>query len=243
MTPTPVGAETMSPSLRTARNYYAWIADQFAPYLGLRILDVGGGHGAHLDHAVGPGRFVTPVDVSEASVREMAARFAGSAFVARTGDITDPALVQELLALRFDTILCVNVLEHIERDDLALRHMASILAPSGGRLFLFVPAHPFLYGTPDSMAGHFRRYTRPALRAALGGAGFAVKETYYFNGLGALPYFLNARILRPRSLGGSVDRQLRLFDRLAVPLLHRLEHRVRPPFGQSLVAVAEALRT
>ena len=190
----------------------------------------------------GLGRFVLSVDLSAASVQDMAAHFAGSAFEARTGDITDPTLVRELAALGFDTILCVNVLEHIERHDLALRNMASILAVTGGHLFLFVPAHPLLYGSPDALAGHFRRYTRASLSTLLHQAGFAVRRAYYFNGLGALPYLVNARVLRPRSLGGSVDRQIRLFDRFAVPLLHRLERRLRPPFGQSLVALAEAAR-
>jgi SAM-dependent methyltransferase len=232
----------MSPSLRSARNYYAWIADQFAPLLGQRVLDVGGGHGAHLEHVVAPGRSVVSLDLSEACVQDMTTYFSGSAFEARTGDITDPTLARDLAAARFDTILCINVLEHIERDDLALRNMAEILRPAGGRVFLFVPAHPFLYGSPDVMAGHFRRYTRSSLGAALRHAGFSVRRAYYFNGLGALPYFVNARILRPRSLAGSVDRQIQLFDRYLVPLLHRLERGLRPPFGQSLVAIAETAR-
>ena len=68
--PTPLGAETMSPALKHARNYYAWIADQFRPHLGKRVLDVGGGHGPHLDHVVAPGRFVMSVDLAAECVGE-----------------------------------------------------------------------------------------------------------------------------------------------------------------------------
>ena len=170
----------------------------------------------------------------------MRQRFQGMPFEARTGDITDPGLVRELAGARFDTVLCINVLEHIERDDLALRAMAEILRPTAGRLFLFVPAHPILFGSPDELAGHFRRYTRPALRALLQGAGLRARDVYHFNAVGAVAYFVNARIVRPKSLDGSVDCQIRLFDRYCVPVLHRLERAVRPPFGQSLIAVAEA---
>jgi SAM-dependent methyltransferase len=230
----------MSPALRTARNYYAWIADQFHPWVGRRVLDVGGGHGAHLEHVVGAGRFVMSVDLSEECVREMKERFAGVPFDARAGDITDPGLIRDLAALRFDTLMCINVLEHIEHDDAALRAMAEILRPAAGRLFLFVPAHPALYGSPDELAGHFRRYTRPALTGLLRDAGLRVRRAYYFNAVGALGYLVNARLVRPRTLGGPVDAQIKVFDRLCVPVLRRLEGLIPVPFGQSLIAVAEA---
>lgn len=240
--PTPLGAETMSPALKHARNYYAWIADQFRPHLGKRVLDVGGGHGPHLDHVVAPGRFVMSVDLAGECVSEMRKRFAGAEFEARVGDISDPAVAAELGRLRFDTIVCVNVLEHIEDDAAALRGMAEVLAPAKGRLFLLVPAHPLLFGTPDLLAGHFRRYSRRGLVDRLRAAGFTVTRAAYFNGLGAIPYLLNARVLKPRTLSGSVDSQIVLFDRYFVPLLRRLERVVPMPFGQSLTAWAEVVQ-
>jgi 2-polyprenyl-3-methyl-5-hydroxy-6-metoxy-1,4-benzoquinol methylase len=232
----------MSPALRHARNYYAWIADQFRPHLGKRVLDVGGGHGPHLDHVVAPGRFVMSVDLSPECVGDMRKRFAGAEFEARVGDISDPTLATELAGLGFDTIVCVNVLEHIEDDAAALRGMAKVLAPANGRLFLLVPAHPLLFGTPDVLAGHFRRYSRHRLVDALSAAGFVVTRAAYFNGLGAIPYLLNARVLKPRTLSGSVDTQIVLFDRYFVPVLRRLERVVPVPFGQSLIAWAEVRR-
>ena len=238
-TPLPLGAETMSPALQHAGNYYAWIAEQFQARLGKRVLDVGGGHGPHLDHVVAPGRFVMSVDLSADCVGEMRRRFAAAEFEARVGDISDPPFAAELARLRFDTIICVNVLEHIQDDAAALRGMAEVLAPAKGRLFLLVPAHPLLFGSPDVLAGHFRRYSRRVLVDALRAAGFSVTRAAYFNGFGAIPYLLNARVLKPRTLSGSVDTQIVLFDRYLVPLLRRLERAVPMPFGQSLTAWAE----
>jgi SAM-dependent methyltransferase len=232
----------MSPSMSHAHNYYAWIADQFRPWLGERVLDVGGGHGAHLEHAVSCGRFVTSLDLSAECVADMKSRFAGSAFEAHVGDITRADDVRRLAEQRFDTILCVNVLEHVEGDLLALRSMATILGAAGGKLFLLVPAHPALYGTPDALAGHLRRYTRRDLVRLVRAAGLRVLRASYFNRLGAIPYFLNARIVRPRTLGGAVDAQLIVFDRYLVPVLRRIEHLLPLPFGQSLIVVAEAER-
>ena len=230
----------MSPAMASAANYYAWIASQFQPVLGRRILDIGGGHGAHLDHIVSHGRKVVSVDLSPECVREMREKFAGRPFEALCGDITQPAFLERLTAEAFDTIVCVNVLEHIENDAAALEAMVQILRPTQGRLFLLVPAHPFLYGTPDVLAGHFRRYRRRDLRELVSRAGFRAVQARYFNGFGAVPYLLNSRILRPKTLSGPVDTQIVLFDRYLVPVLRRIESFVRVPFGQSLIAIASA---
>lgn len=236
----PLGADTMSPAMASATNYYAWIAAQFRPLLGRRVLDIGGGHGAHLDHIVAPERFVLSVDLSPDCVQEMEQRFSGRRFAAARGDITDPPFLERLIADEFDTIVSVNVLEHIEDDAAAVVAMRRILAPTAGRLFLLVPAHPLLYGTPDELAGHFRRYRRRDLRNLLTAAGFHGVRARYFNGFGAIPYFLNSRILRPKTLSGPVDTQIVLFDRYLVPVLRRVESSIRVPFGQSLIAVAHA---
>jgi SAM-dependent methyltransferase len=178
------------------------------------------------------------VDVLPDCVREMQDRFAGRPFAADCGDITQPLFLERLIAQRFDTIVCVNVLEHIERDDAAVAAMAQILTPTRGRLFLFVPAHPLLYGTPDVLAGHFRRYRREDLAHLLQSAGFDAVRAWYFNGFGAIPYLVNSRLLRPKALGGVVDTQIFLFDRYFVPMLRRIESWIRVPFGQSLIATA-----
>jgi SAM-dependent methyltransferase len=230
----------MSPAMASATNYYEWIASRFRPLLGRRVLDIGGGHGPHLEHIVDPSRFVMSLDLSIDCVVEMRRRFAGHSFDAICGDITDERLVEQLATERFDTIVCVNVLEHVDRDEQALAAMAAILQSTGGRLFLLVPAHPFLYGTPDMLAGHFRRYRRRELRRKIAAAGFGSTRVSYFNGFGAIPYGLNSRVFQPRTLSGRVDAQIVVFDRYCVPVLRRLESWVPMPFGQSLIATAQA---
>ncbi len=234
----PMGEDTMSPSLKSASNYYAWIADEFTGKLGRNVLDVGGGEGSLLDFVLADGRAVTALDPSSACVSRMRARFADRRFRGVVGDIADESLVRALSQDAFETILCTNVLEHVEDDAGALEHMARILAPTRGSLFLLVPAHPVLFGTPDTLAGHYRRYTRRGLQELLEGAGFRIVSLRHFNSTGFLPYFINSRILRPRTLGGSVDLQLRIYDRWIVPVARRVEKVMRLPFGQSLVAWA-----
>lgn len=235
----PLGSDTLSPSLRHATNYYAWIAEQFQATLGRRVLDIGGGLGPLLDHVVAESREILAVDLDAGAVEEIRARFADQpAVTSRVCNILDEQDLAGLIAAKFDSILCVNVLEHIEDDGAALRAMARVL-PAGGLLNLLVPAHPFLYGTPDSLAGHHRRYRRRDLTRLVEQAGFSVRQAYFFNGFGAIPYFLNARILRPSSLSGAVDTQIVVYDRYFVPVLRKLERWGRPPFGQSLVVVGQ----
>ena len=134
----------------------------------------------------------------------------------------------------FDTVTCARLLEHLRDDEAALRAMRAVLAP-GGRVVLIVPALPALYGTIDRAIGQHRRYTRTELVRKLRGAGLAVEHVSYFNVLGVAGWFLNARILGRRTVPGL---QARLNDRL-VPLL-RLERRLSPPIGMSLLAVGRA---
>ena len=91
----------------------------------------------------------------------------------------------------------------------------------------------------DRLAGHHRRYTRKGLAATLVSTGFRIERLEYFNLLGFFGWFVTGRLLRPRDLRDpGLATQIRLFDRL-VPALNRIEARVRLPFGQSLLAVAE----
>ena len=133
----------------------------------------------------------------------------------------------------FDSVICLNVLEHIEDDVGALRRLHDLLAPRG-RIVLIVPALQSLYGEIDRAIGHYRRYERDDLAAKLRAAGFRVEHHSAFNMIGALGWFVNARLLKRRSVPGV---QARIND-LLVPLL-RLEGYLQPPVGLSWLAVGQ----
>jgi SAM-dependent methyltransferase len=141
---------------------------------------------------------------------------------------------RELESLRFDTIVCINVLEHVRDDAGALRRLAAMLAP-GGALALLVPAHPALYGAYDRLDGHFRRYTRAGLRRLLEAAGLRVRRLHFLNAPGAVGWWVQYRLLR-RAVHGPA--QFGAMNRI-LPWVRALESRLHPPFGLSLVAVAE----
>lgn len=232
------GLATMTDSLRSARNYYRWIHRQIAPYLGQRLLDIGAGSGNILPFVLDR-EAVIVVDSASDCTEAIRARFPGrSNLQVVQGDICDLALIPTIRHLRVDTIICTNVLEHIANDGLAIRHMAEVLKPQRGRLILLVPAHPSFYGSLDRAAGHFRRYEPRQLRALLEENGLVSESVRHMNILGGLGWWFNSRILRDPDLNSrSMNQQIVWFDRLAVPILERVERVLRLPFGLSLIAV------
>lgn len=239
----PAGRQTMSPSMPNARRYYQWVVSQLAPYLGSHILDIGGGYGAHLEFILRPDNFVLSLDLSEAIVQGLRERFKEyPGFDAMHADFGREDVQAKLTHDHFDTITCLNVLEHIEDDVAALKDMHRILAPQEGTLLLLVPALEWLYGTLDRQAGHFRRYSVSRLSKILTEADFKIARLQYFNFFGVFPWFINARILRWAVDSDAFDMQIRVFDRFLVTPLRWLEATVSPPLGQSLIAVATAAR-
>jgi SAM-dependent methyltransferase len=144
-----------------------------------------------------------------------------------------PTVDGDLAGRGFDTIVCLNVLEHVEDDLGSLRAMRTLLAPRG-RLVLLVPALRTLYGTLDQALGHYRRYGPRELREKFAAAGFLMRHLEYFNLAGIPGWWLTGRVLRRRLLPAA---SLRWYDRL-VPLF-RLEGLLPWRIGQSLIAIGE----
>lgn len=220
-------------ALQKADHYRAALLTEFAPYLAGHVLEVGAGIGQLSEALLRNERITRFVSV------EPDARFAN-----RLRDkFPQLELIQGTIddvpaALPVDTILSVNVLEHIEADGRELANYRQRLAARRGMLCLFVPARPELFTAIDRDFGHFRRYTRAGLRARLVAAGFIVQRLVYFNLLGYFGWWWNFRLLKKRSFA---EKQVQFFDRTIFPLQHCFEARVlRPPFGMSLLALAEA---
>jgi len=144
----------------------------------------------------------------------------------------DPA---ELARQRFDTVVCVNVLEHIADDAAALRAFRDAVTP-GGRVLVWVPAIQAAYGPLDAELGHHRRYSKRTLRHAFETAGLTLTDLRYTNPIGLAGWMYNAHI--SRSTAHSVD-QVRLFERFVAPWALPLERLIAPPIGLSLVAVGQ----
>jgi SAM-dependent methyltransferase len=138
----------------------------------------------------------------------------------------------------WNALVSVNVLEHIRDDERELATWQRLLAPAQGQLCLFVPARPEIYAPIDKDFGHFRRYTKPELRGKLERAGYDLVRLHYFNAIGYFAWWASFVLLGRRGFDAGA---VRVFDRAIFPWAHALERTVlRPPFGQSLMAIAHA---
>jgi SAM-dependent methyltransferase len=217
---------------RMNRPYLEWQLDAFRSVLGRRVLEIGCGVGSILD-LVGPRDAVLGVDIEPDVLAYTRQRLAHRADVRLAClDFGDPAMEAPLREFSPDTILCINVLEHVRDDLAALQRLERVLEPRG-HLCLLVPAHFALYGSYDRVDGHYRRYSRSHLRVLLSYTGLEVLELRYFNFLGALGWWANYKLLR-RSIHG--DAQFGLMNRL-LPLVRRIEAIAPLPFGLSVTAL------
>lgn len=225
--------------LSRLNNYYRWILNNFGiRFEGRRIWDAGAGVGHVSALLVSQAEFLLATEFTEQNIDLLRSRLADRPNVqVRYCDLLAPP-ADELQALHLDTIVNLDVLEHLEDDGAALKTFFDILEP-GGYLLLKVPAHPLLFGTMDEASLHFRRYEKGGLRDRLSAAGFSVERLRYMNMAAVIPYLIKGRVLKLKgnfSMEISQER-LELYNNL-IPWFERFERAVKPAFGLSLIAVA-----
>lgn len=219
--------------MSAAPRYNIWQYRRIKRFIGRRVCEIGAGIGnmsALLTHDRPELLLLTDTDPYYRTILQQ--RFLGHPGL-RVEELTlpDGNAADRFGTLGLETVVALNVIEHIEEDVAAMRSMRDMLAP-GGRAIVLVPALRWLYGSLDRELGHARRYTRRELRTHMEQAGLRVEHLFYFNLVGTIGWFVNARVRKVPRI--PLD-QLRIFDSL-VPLL-RLEDAVPLPFGQSLIAV------
>jgi SAM-dependent methyltransferase len=215
-----------------APRYRQWEYDLVAPFLGRTVLEVGSGLG-YFAEKLAEGGFDRLVlsDPDAGCLARLRETYAGRADV-EVAELSLPGRID--IGKPLESVVAMNVLEHIEDDVQALRDLAAIVT-RGGRIVLWVPAYMQLYGDFDRNVGHFRRYTPDTIRAAVERAGLVTRHVRPVNFLGGIAWWIAVR----RGGAGRPDpRLVWLYDNVVVPTSRTVERVVRPPFGQSVLCVA-----
>lgn len=209
-----------------------WMLSKFGGRVRGQVLEVGSGIGNLTRIILERADHVVATDIDDAHLEILRRELGHEPRVTLSRfDLSEPA-PPAVAERRYDAIVAINVIEHVDDDVAAVRQLASLLAPRG-QLLVYVPALPLLFGTVDEALGHFRRYTRGSLAKLLQEAGLDPEPPRYMNLLGTAGWFLQGRVLRRRVLD---ERQVRIFERL-VPILRR-EDAIPLPFGLGLTTTA-----
>jgi len=218
-------------SLTRIRNIHRWMADLLLPWVGDAVLELGAGMGSVTIHLLPRGRYVAS-DINPHYLDYLRKLSQGRPYLeVQELDLRQPEQFEPLEG-QFDTVICINVLEHVADEATALANISRALAP-GGRAIVLVPQGPWLFSSLDRVVGHQRRYTRPQLQQLLEQAGFELDELQEFNKIGVLGWLLNGRILHRDYLS---QVQLKALN-TAIPVVGGADH-LAPWPGLSLVAVA-----
>jgi 2-polyprenyl-3-methyl-5-hydroxy-6-metoxy-1,4-benzoquinol methylase len=228
----------MSPAMADMLNYQAYLFSKIRPWIGTRILEIGVGNGTHTQFLLQCGD-VLAADIDPACLKHVEENCAYEARLQTTLiDLNKRESIAACGHFRPDTIVCCNVLEHIESDQDALNGLREITSPQG-RIALIVPAHPSLFGRMDKEAGHCRRYSRRRLIQTLTKSGWKVERVQYVNALGAVGWWFHNRVRQQAGLSDArVNRQMRSADRWLPRIARLTDPLFGKLFGLSVLGIA-----
>jgi len=220
-------------ALATLNRYQRWIVDTFQPYLSGTAIEFGAGLGNISTRLRSHVSTLELIEPSANLVDPLRKRFENDEGVSTYLEPLETRL-PDLNDAHYDSVVLVNVLEHIEDDAAAVQGFYRILKP-GGHLLLFVPALRFLYSDLDRLVGHYRRYHRPELNERVETAGFEIMQSRYFDTIGVLPWLILNRMLGATGFNPFL---VNVYDTIFAPISRGLESLAPPPFGKNILLVA-----
>jgi glycosyltransferase involved in cell wall biosynthesis len=204
-----VGPEILD-ALSHAPRFNRWMADTLRPYCGRRVLEIGAGIGNLTRQLASRREIYIATDIEPESLARLRARLQHRLNLeTRLCDLTRDSDFDDLEGA-VDTVVCLNVVEHIADDAQALRNIHRSLMP-GGRALILVPEGPSVYGRLDVVLGHFRRYTEAQLVQRMKEAGFQVERVLRFNRISRPGWWLTGKVLKRSTIN---PYQIAVFDRL-----------------------------
>jgi len=219
-----------------AVNYHKWILEEFRPFLGKNFVEVGAGTGSFSEMLIEEKpenlALVEPSEMFkflEQNISQIETSVTVNYYNAIFSETADK------LNAKPDTIIYVNVLEHIEDDAGELQKVYETLE-TGGHCLIFVPAFMSLYGAFDEKVGHFRRYTKNELEEKAKSAGFKIVKSKYFDFVGIFPWYIKYKLLKSDSLeSGAVT----AYDKFAVPVTKQFERFLKFPVGKNILTILQ----
>lgn len=229
------GQKTLE-TISSATHFNEWMFNTIKPFCKGHVLEVGCGIG-NISKLLIKNKFQTSLsDYSDQYFDILRKKFTGNGQVE---DIYKVDLAVENfgstypnLLNKFDTIIAMNVVEHIYDDHLAIRNCRKMLKQDG-HIIILVPAYQSLFNNFDKELVHFRRYTKKTLTKLFEDENFQIIHKQYFNAAGIAGWYINGSLLKRRLIPGD---QMKIFDKL-VPLFKLGDKLIINRFGLSVIHV------
>lgn len=232
----PEGFQTLA-VIAEAGRFNQWMYNTIAPFCQGKILEIGSGIGNISNFFIKENRNIVLSDIRSNYCDYLERKFGlTNETLVRNLNLTDPQIEErfgELLGT-FDTVFALNVVEHIEEDQLAIANCVKFLKP-GGKLIILVPAFNLLYNTFDKELGHYRRYTKSVLSKIFASSGLSISAAKYFNAMGMVGWFISGRFQRNKTIPSG---QMKLYNAL-VPVFRIADKVVFNQVGLSVIVVGE----
>jgi SAM-dependent methyltransferase len=219
--------------LAVATNYYKWIISIFRSYIGETTAEIGAGSGNFTSFlSEEKGKSIFAFEPSPNMYPLLSHKFKENNSVT-TINTYFKEKYQEFQNF-FDSVIYVNVLEHIEEDKKELMYAYKTIKRNG-YILIFVPALSFLYSSFDKKIGHFRRYCKKGLISVVRESGFSIEDIRYFDLAGVIPWYILFVILKKTTTRTNVS----LYDKLIVPPMRFLETLIPAPIGKNLLLIGK----
>jgi len=231
-----IGIETLE-AISIATNFNAWMYKTILPWCSGNILEIGSGIGNISKHFIEDSSTITLTDIRDNYVNQLQSEFGDKAKQVFKLDLTDAnfsQVYQDHLGM-YDTVFALNVVEHIEDDNLAILN-AKTLLKKNGHLVILVPAYQFMYNTFDTALEHFRRYNKSNLTQVIG-KHLPVVHSQYFNAFGMLGWFMSGRVLKKKSIPVN---QMKMYDNLLF-IAKTIDFLSFNKFGLSVISVGQKI--
>lgn len=218
--------------LDNAENFIEWVYSKYKSQIHGNILEISSGIGTYSKKIISdfPSNHITLTEYSENDVKKLEQEFSSKNTECKKLDMNNKEDFEELGYNKFDTIICSNVLEHIEKDEFALEQCFALLKKEG-KLILIVPQNPNLYSDQDKELGHFRRYTKKELELKSEKAGFQILNIKNFNAIGVMGWKLNKKSKQTKNN----PKMITIFNNI-IPIVKGIDDLITSKFlGLSLI--------
>lgn len=232
-----IGEQTLA-NISKAESFNHWMYDTIKPFVKGHLLEIGSGIGNISQYFLLDRTQTTLTDLRPNYCEILSEKFKGQPTLQAilTINLTHPRFEQEYAHLlnKYDSIVALNVVEHIADDKLALANCYKLLRPNG-HVIILVPAYQSLYNKFDEGLEHIKRYTKTSLCQLITHANFEIIHAQYFNFVGIAGWFCFGSILKRENIS---ENQMQLYDKL-VPIIKLMDKLVLNKVGLSTVCIGK----